>query len=160
MNNKKHRPVWVGILVSSVLLVLLVPVVSLILAWRFLYWLVLLLVIWLRWCMCGRRVLFVYSNSPIWQNYIEQGILPRLPERSIVMNWSERGKWNRFTLPAQAFFCWGGGKKFNPLGVVFRPFHMPLVFRFWEPFIEYKHGKPEALIKLEPEMFESILNSR
>lgn len=157
MDNKKNRPGWVGVLVSSVLIVLIVPVVPFVLAGYFLHRLFLLLVIWLRWCMRGRRVLFVYSNSPVWQDYVEQRRLPRLPERSIVMNWSDRGKWNRFTLPAQAFFCWGGDKKFNPLGVVFRPFRKPLVFRFWKPFIQYKHGKPEALIKLEREMFESML---
>ena len=157
MDNKKKWPRWVGVLASSVLIVLFVPVLPFILAGYFLYRLFLLLVIWLRWCMRGRRVLFVYSNSPVWQDYVEQRRLPRLPERSIVMNWPDRVKWDRFTLPAQAFSCWGGEKKFNPLGVVFRPFRMPLVFRFWEPFVQYKHGKPEALIKLEREMFESML---
>ena len=157
MDNKKKWPRWVGVLASSVLIVLFVPVVPFILAGYFLYRLFLLLVIWLRWYMRGRRVLFVYSNSPVWQDYVEQRILPRLPERSIVTNWSDRRKWNRFTLPAQAFYYWGGDKKFNPLGIVFRPFRMPLVFRFWEPFMQYKHGKPEALIKLEREMFEFML---
>ena len=51
--------------------------------------------IWTFWIPRGRRVLFVYSNSPVWKEYIEQEILPRLPAESLVMNYSERARWRR-----------------------------------------------------------------
>jgi hypothetical protein len=53
------------------------------------------------------QVLFVYSNSPNWQEYIEQQILPRLPANTAIMNWSERKKWSRLSLPVLAvhYFC-------------------------------------------------------
>lgn len=45
--------------------------------------------IWTWWCLRGRDILFVYSDSPIWRDYIEQRVLPCLGERAIVLNWSQ-----------------------------------------------------------------------
>jgi hypothetical protein len=69
----------------------------------------------------GKRVLFVYSNSPVWQSYIENNILPRLPHGSVVLNWSERRRWRWWSLSAAAFHFFGGSREFNPLAVVVRP---------------------------------------
>lgn len=120
------------------------------------YGFLLYVVIWTMWCTHGRRVIFVYSNSPIWQDYVEQNILPRLPDGSIILNWSERKKWSRWRLATRAFFFFGGSKEFNPVGMVFRPFCWVETFRFWKPFVEYKHGKPAALKKVEEDLFRSI----
>lgn len=147
---------WLRIVLLCTFLVLMFPLIIVGIALYLGYGLILYLAIWLRWCLLGRRVMFVYSNSPIWQDYVEKNILPRLPEGSVILNWSERKKWNRFMLAPQAFFFFGGSKEFNPMGVVFRPFRMAKTFRFWEPFIGYKHGKPEALTKLEQDMFNAI----
>src|SRR5438552_18218208 len=56
--------------------------------------------LWLLWSPAGKRVLFVYSNSPVWQSYIENNILPRLPRGSVVLNWSERRRWRWWSLSA------------------------------------------------------------
>jgi len=40
----------------------------------------------------GRFILFVYSNSPNWKDYIESNVLPRVENYSIALNWSERKK--------------------------------------------------------------------
>jgi len=37
----------------------------------------------------GRDILLVYSDSPIWHDYIEERILPHLGERAVVLNWSQ-----------------------------------------------------------------------
>ena len=50
------------------------------------------MLVWIRWSLTGTRVLFVYSNSPVWQSYIENNIVPRLPPKSVVLNWSEELK--------------------------------------------------------------------
>jgi hypothetical protein len=99
--------------------------------------------------------LFVHSNSPVWQDHIEKEILPRLPKRSIVLNWSERKKW-RPSLAAMVFHHFGGYRDFNPLGVVIKPFRRAKVFRFHEAFAEYKHGKPEMLAKMESDFFSTL----
>ncbi len=110
--------------------------------------------IWTWWCLRGRDVLFVYSDSPIWRDYIEERVLPHLGPRATVLNWSRRKQW-RFSLSRLAFYHFGGSRQFNPLAVVFKPFHRTRTFRFWEPFRDYKQGHPDALHALERELFEA-----
>jgi hypothetical protein len=112
-------------------------------------------VVWTWWCLRGRDILFVYSDSPIWRDYIEQHILPHLDDRAIVLNWSQRKQW-RLSVAWLAFHHFGGYRQFNPLAVVFRPFRRTRTFRFWEPFRELKHGQPAALEKMEREFFSLI----
>lgn len=117
--------------------------------------LVLYLAIWLNWCLRGRHVLFVYSDSPIWHEYIEKEILPRLEGRAVVLNWSERKRWKK-SLAILAFRRFGGWHAFNPLAVVFRPFQFAKVFRFFEPFQDFKHGNPDKVEKMKTELFEAL----
>jgi hypothetical protein len=111
--------------------------------------------IWSWWCIRGRDILFVYSDSPIWHNYIEQHILPHLGERAVVLNRSRRNSW-RFSLARAAAYHFGGWREFNPMAVVFRPFRRTRTFRFLEPFRNFKHGHPEALHRMESEFFGLI----
>lgn len=111
--------------------------------------------IWTWWCLRGRDILFVYSDSPIWHDYIEEGILPRLGGRAVILNWSQRKRW-RMSVARLAFHHFGGYREINPLAVVFRPFRRSRVFRFWQPFRDFKHGHPEALHQMEREFFGSI----
>ena len=120
-----------------------------------LYSLCLRIAVWSWWCLRGRDILFVYSDSPVWHDYIEQRILPRLGKRAIALNWSQRKRW-RFSLKRIAFYHFGGDREFNPLAVVFRPFRRTRTFRFWQPFRDFKHGRPEELQKMEDEFFALI----
>jgi hypothetical protein len=113
------------------------------------------ILIWTWWGLRGRDVLFVYSDSPVWRDYIEQHILPFLGDRAVVLNWSQRRQW-RLTLARLAFHHFGGSREFNPLAVVFRPLRLTKTFRFWKPFREYKHGRPLALRTLEDEFYSVI----
>ena len=113
------------------------------------------LAVWSWWCLRGRDILFVYSDSPVWHDYIEQHILPHLGKRAIVLNWSERKRW-RLSLKRMAFYHFGGDREFNPLAVVLRPFRRTCTFRFWHPFRDFKHGRPEELRKMEDEFFALI----
>jgi hypothetical protein len=110
------------------------------------------LAIWAWWCSRGRDILFVYSESPLWRDYIVEQILPVLGDRAIVLNWSERNRW-RMSLAQWAFYHFGGRRNFNPLAVVFRPFRRTRTFRFWESFREMKHGRPASLRALEEQFF-------
>ena len=113
------------------------------------------IVIWSWWCVRGRDILFVYSDSPVWHDYIEQHILRHLGERAVILNWSQRNRW-RLSLARMAFHHFGSYRQFNPLGVVFRPFGRTHIFRFWQPFRDFKHGHPESLKKIEAEFFGLI----
>ena len=113
------------------------------------------MLIWSVWCLQGRNILFVYSDSPIWHDHIERQILPHLNGRAVILNWSERKRW-RFSLALMAFHHFGGYRQFNPLAVVFHPFGRTRIFRFWKPFRDFKHGQTEALQKLEADFFLEI----
>jgi len=110
-------------------------------------------IIWAWWCLRGRDILFVYSDSPIWHDYIEDRILPYLGDRAVVLNWSRRKRW-RVSVGRLAFHHFGGYRQFNPLAVVFQPFRRSRTFRFWQPFRDFKHGHPEALHRMETEFFD------
>ena len=140
-------------IVGLILFVLFLPIILPMLFVYILFGLFLHIVIWLVWCTQGKNVLFVYSNSPVWQDYVEQQILPRLSHNAIILNWSERKNWHRFSLAAMAFDFFGGDREFNPLAVVFRPLRFSRTFRFWNAFKFYKHGKAEPLTKMEQDMF-------
>jgi hypothetical protein len=154
-NAFKHIVDWLKFGLFFVLL----PFLILVVPFLFVLYLVnsvgLRIVIWWRWCRRGKDVLFVYSDSPNWHEYINQSILPYLGDRAIVLNWSERKKWPR-SLAEAAFSHFGGDRDFNPLAVVFRPFGRTRTFRFRKPFRGLKHGHPEALQAMENEFFACI----
>jgi hypothetical protein len=52
------------------------------------------------------------------------------------------------------FNYFGGKRDFNPLAVVFRPFRRAKVFRFWDAFKNYKHGKEHSLEEIKEKLLE------
>ena len=151
-SKRRHKQMIWGTLILLVLSPVLIPLVVILVVAYLLKKMLLHVLAWLVWNTRGIRVLYVYSNSLHWQEYIEENILPRLPERSIVLNWSERKRW-QFSLSTLVFWHFGGDRDFNPMAIVFRPFRPAKVFRFFEPFRDFKHGKPDALHKMEAEFF-------
>jgi hypothetical protein len=152
--NKQHVGAigWLlRALIAVPILVLVLPLVIVVLVVYFLAGIFLHIVAWF-WCVRGRNVLLVYSDSPIWHDYIEQYFLPRVADRAIVLNWSQRRHWRR-TLPVLAFRYFGGSRDHTPIAVVFRPFQIARVFRFYKPFHDFKHGRTEPLTAMENEFF-------
>ena len=130
------------------------------------------LLIRLRWYREGKRVLFVYSDSPNWKEYIDVNILPKIGSQAVVLNWSERRQWDwkRRSVEFQVFRHWTfikryslkgkvvwDGSEFNPIAITFVPWWWPRVFRFWQPFKDFKHGKEKPLRILEGKLFK-VLN--
>jgi hypothetical protein len=114
------------------------------------------MVVWLLWLPQGKDVLFVYSESPTWHEYMTTQILPLVQKRAIVLNWSERGKWTRWSFRVHVFHCFGGVHEFNPLVVLFRPFRRARAFRFWLPFKDWKRGYKEPVARLREELFSVL----
>lgn len=105
----------------------------------------------------GRFILFVYSDSPHWKDYIESNILPRVGSYSVTLNWSERKKWgDQSPFEARIFKRWAGDREFNPVAIIFPPGGKVKVVRFWQAFRDYKHGKHRALKKAEEELFREV----
>jgi hypothetical protein len=90
--------------------------------------------------------LFRQSN---WKAYLEANIVPKLPANTVVLNWSNRAQWPRFSLPVMLFRCFAGEREFNPIGLVFERFDFVESYRFWQPFRDAKHGRSEALQLVE-----------
>jgi len=111
---------------------------------------------WAVLCRRGTNTVFVTSDSPNWNEYIQDNIIDRIRAGAIVLNWSEHAHWKRFSLPVRIFFHFAGSTEFNPIAIVFRPFHRTRVFRFWQPFKDHKHGKVEPLKEMEKEFFNAF----
>ena len=128
------------------------------------------------------RGILVYSNSPNWQQYIETNWLPRIGNRLVILNWSERGHWSdRFPLEAPLARSIGE-REFNPAAIVLLPNatrsalaewlhairHLDLVgmlspgvpskeiVRFFQPFKDFKHGKDHALRAAEARLWRLL----
>jgi hypothetical protein len=104
----------------------------------------------------GKYIIFVYSNSPNWKSYIEENILPQIQDHAILLNWSDRRQWDKTEWAVQAFHHWGGRDNFNPLAIVFCNFVDVRVIRFYSAFHDFKHGKVNALQKVEAHLLELI----
>jgi hypothetical protein len=150
MSGEQRRPWWSWPLLIVVLPVALVAV---------LLWLInallLLSVVWLSWCPRRRYAIVVYSNSPVWQEYFETQIIPRLGRRAVVLNWSERKDW-KLTLSVILFRVFGGTREFNPMAIVFEPLRWPRRFRFYKAFRSFKRGQPEEVEALRLQFFRLL----
>jgi hypothetical protein len=112
---------------------------------------------WRAHAVYGRRVLFVYSESPNWQTYIEQNILPRIRDHAVLLNWSDRRHWSAASpWEARFFRRFSGGREFNPLALVFCSGGRIRSVRFHQAFLDFKHGKEAALRAAEAELFALV----
>ena len=110
-----------------------------------------------RWAPSGKHGLLIYSNSPHWQRYIEEHWLPRLEQRLVVLNWSERQQWpERYRLEGEIVRRYLGEREFNPAAVVFPTGGDVQLVRFWHAFRDFKHGKDRALRAAEAELFDVL----
>lgn len=154
----------IGILaLVALLLPLLVIYVAAYLFGQFVWGAVLRFWFWRRHAAQGRPILFVYSESPNWQAYIEENILPRLEDRAVVLNWSERSLW-RSTSPWEARFFrrFAGDREFNPVALVFGSRGRIRKVSFHQAFLDLKHGRESSLRAAEAELYGSstVLSNR
>jgi hypothetical protein len=156
-----HQPrplsqtVWQTLLLV-LLSAIIVPLVILAFLLFALHRAVLYLLIWILWLPRGKDTLFVSSDSPIWCKYMTQQVLPLVQERAVVLNWSERSIWRRWSLPVCVLRSFGGEHAFNPLVVVFRPPRRAKLFRFWWAFKDFKHGRTEPVERLRNDLRMSL----
>lgn len=116
-----------------------------------LYRLTLYLLVWALWLPSGKDTLLVYSDSPIWHEYMTTEVLPLVQKRAVVLNWSERKDWG-WSLGVAIFRHFGGDRDFNPLVVLFRPFRHARLFRFWSAFNDWKRGYREPVEMLRRDL--------
>jgi hypothetical protein len=114
------------------------------------------LLVWIWWLPRGKDVLYISSDSPIWKEYMEAEILPLVAERAVVLSWSARDKWPKWSFTVRVFRTFGRGRDFNPMVVLFRPFCRARVFRFLPAFQERKHGSNASIERLRHDLVQAL----
>ena len=120
---------------------------------------------WLKYCFWkqhgkfGRFILFVYSDSPNWKDYIEQNILPDIGPHVVTLNWSKRREWGKSNpFESKVFYRWAGQKEFNPIAILLLPNGKVKKVRFWQAFRDYKHGNDTLLNEAEKMLLNEVEN--
>jgi hypothetical protein len=100
--------------IGDVFLVLLVlpivlPLALITLTFWFVHRVALYGLVWVLWLPKGKDILFVSSDSPIWQEYMATQVLPQIQERAIVLNWSNGTSGHRCHFGLMCFAVLEGG---------------------------------------------------
>src|ERR1017187_529691 len=163
MMARKKQPVW-PMLPSIVMILLVLPfllsfgllVALAAQALRFLNKTVVYLLIWVRSLRKGNYVLVVYPDSTTWNDYVSAEVLPMVGERAVVLNWSERNKWPRWSLATHVFRTFDGHQELNPIVVVFRPLRRAEVLRFWQAFKDWTNGHTEPVERRKQRLLSAL----
>src|SRR4051812_47212172 len=128
MQLKKDPGDWIG---EAVMALLIGPVLAILLALfffgillpiltlRLFYRCSLYLVIWCEWVPRGKRILLVTSNSAKWKKDIQETVWVPISDQAILLNWSERRSWPRFSLESLVYRHFGGARNARPLILIF-----------------------------------------
>jgi hypothetical protein len=138
------------------LLPLILPLAILGLVLHLLNKIVVYLLVWVWWLPRGKDVLYISSNSPIWKENMETDIFPLVAERAVVLNWSARSKWPKWSFAVRVFHTFGSRRDFNPMVVLFRPFRRARIFRFLPAFQERKHGNSASIEQLRRDLMQAL----
>jgi len=112
---------------------------------------------WIRHGRKGKPILFVYSDSSNWKDYIETKILPRIDAHSIILNWSKRREWEaRMQFEVKLYDQWTGSGEFSPVAIVFPLTGKVRVFRLFQPSQNPKHGRDKVSKGAEQALFTTI----
>jgi len=114
------------------------------------------LLVWMWWTPRRKDALYISSDSPIWKEYMEAEIFPLVAERAVVLNWSARSKWPKWSFAVRVFRTFGRGRDFNPMVILFRPFHRARIFRFLPAFQERKHGNNASIEELRRDLMQAL----
>tara|TARA_R110002072_G_scaffold95501_1_gene210577 strand:+ start:977 stop:1450 length:474 start_codon:yes stop_codon:yes gene_type:complete len=99
-------------------------------------------------------ILFTYSESENWTDYIEQKIIPRIAAHAQIINRSQQKDWkSRYPTERRALESWGN-LNINPVAIVFRPWKPAKVIAFYEAFRDLKHGKESTINAKTEELFQ------
>jgi hypothetical protein len=145
------QKIWQAAIII-LLLPLLLPLVALTLSLWVLHRITLYLLVWALWLPQGKDVLVVYSDSPVWCDYMTEQVLPLVQARAVVLNWSERSRWRKWSLAVHILRSFGAGREFNPMVILFRPLRRAQKFRFWSAFKEWKRGDTEPVERLRNDL--------
>ena len=94
-----------------------------------------------------KDLLIVYTDSPHWAPYIEENWLSRWHHRAVFFNRSK--PWHRRQLEARLWRAATHYRDHTPVAILVGKTGRLLVFPFFQPFRDSKHGRKHALEKAE-----------
>jgi len=158
MSREPHSPARRVLRVTLIVLLLpiILPLAIIGLLLHFLNKVVVYRLVWMWWLPRGKDVLYVSSDSPNWKEYMEGEIFPLVAERAVVLNWSSRSNWPKWSFAVRFFYTFGRRREFNPMVVLFRPFRRATIFRFWPAFQELKHGNDAWVERLRRDLMHAL----
>jgi len=125
-------PVFYAIFVLSILLYVALSPLSYLYGW------LLCPMVWIEWEKQGKDVLVVLADSKHSEEWTAR-ILPLIGDRAVFLDYSQRERWDHWSLPAQLFEIFGPHgvpERFTvyslPAVIVFRKFHRPRKVTFGE----------------------------
>ena len=100
---------------------------------------------------------FFQNESRARIDWTEGGeVRPYCPERAMVLSWSARSKWPKWSFAARVFRTFGRRRDFNPMVVLFRPFRRARISRFLPAFQEQKHGNSASVEQLRRDLMQAL----
>jgi hypothetical protein len=104
----------------------------------------------------NKFVLLAYTQSAVWAPFIEQSLLPQLGDVVVAIDRSKEN-WKRSNpIEAGAVSFWGGLRAHNPIAIVICDGWRVRVFRFYEAFQQFKHGRPHDLERVVSEFLSHV----
>src|ERR1039458_6541457 len=107
MARQEKQPLWrrVGgialvVLALPFVLALGLPLALVAVALHILHRMAVYILVWVLWLPKGKDVLLVYSDSPIWHDYMSTEVMPLVQDRAVVLKWSRNKKWPRWSFAA------------------------------------------------------------
>jgi len=159
----RHVPTgrkWGLLLLFSPVILLVLAILLVCLPFYLVYGCCLRLLVQALWVARGKRILLIYSRSPVWQAHVEDTWLPQVAEQSIVINWSDGSTQGRSHPFATCVFrFWAPRHGFNPMAILFGPGLRTQRVEFYDAFRDWKHGNESALRAAETKLF-SFANER
>ena len=112
---------------------------------------------WIRHGRKGKFILFVYSDSSNWKEYVEAKLLPRIEVHAVVLNWSKRREWEtRMRFEKKLFDQWAGSGEFTPTAIVLPVFGKVRVFRLWPSPQHLKQRKESVSKEAEQALLKTL----
>jgi hypothetical protein len=87
---------------------------------------------------------------------MEAEIFPLVAERAVVLSWSARSKWPKWSFAVRVFHTFGGRRDFNPMILLFRPFRGARICRFLPALQERNHGNSASVEQLRRDLMEAL----